>query len=95
MIVEEFACLPRPGADWQGQTKQLHQVLKRLGIPFRVYTEETGLVRRVHFFLEFPSLAEREKFWSKPPSDVSAITEKNPDYWDLDTLEHHYYNVFI
>jgi len=95
MIVEEWVVTPRRGADWQGYIKQMQQIMKRQGIPYRCFTEETGVVGRVHSLIEFPSLADRDKFWSNLPNDAEALAAKNEEVWDMAILEHHYYNVFV
>lgn len=95
MIVDAWVVTPRRGADWQSYIKQMHQLMKRLGIPYRCFVEETGVVGRVHAFLEFPSLADREKYFGKLPDDAKALGAKNEEIWDTATMEHQIYTVFI
>jgi hypothetical protein len=91
MVVEEWVVTPLAGADWRSYVKQQSQNMKHASIRYRHAVEQTGAYGRVHAYLEFASLADCEKFWNSPPSDVQALVAKNSEYWDVTSFERHLY----
>ena len=94
MLVDLYVHKLLPGADpeFQRRVKDWLQICRRLKITCRVFTPETGSqMDRVFVAVEFPSYADREKFWSNMPEDMKAWVAKMADIYDLSALEHHYF----
>ena len=67
--------------------------MKRLGVNWRMLTPEVGVLNRVFHVVEWASLANREKLYSKLPEDARSVVAKRKDIFDVSAFEHYYYNV--
>ena len=93
MIVEVWVDTPLPGADWRKLVVEANKVFKRLRINYRCLTPEFGVLNRILHVVEWATLEDRERYWSRIPPEHQAINEMRKGLFDETALEHYYYRV--